>query len=81
MSAGDKEIMLASEKVQATNIKSCIQFSNETRKIVNALLEKVERLENNVLTYKTLVEQQKQQLAILQGRFYSAGSVSYADKE
>jgi ribosomal protein L6P/L9E len=77
--AGDKEIILASEKVQVQNTQACIDFSNETRKLFRELEEKVTRLENNFLNVQALMEQQKKQLAMLQQQFYTKGSVSYQD--
>ena len=79
MAAGDKEIILASEKVQAQNIQTNIDFSNETRGLVRGLEEKVMRLENTILSFQALMDQQKKQLAALQQQFYAKGSVSYQD--
>jgi uncharacterized protein YlxW (UPF0749 family) len=76
MAAGDKEIMLASEKVQRDNILTVVQFSQETRDLARVLEQEVIRLGNTVRSYQALVEQQKKQLAALQQKFYAAGSVS-----
>ena len=77
--AGERQIVLASEKVQLQNIQTVIKFSQDTRSIVRALEEEVQRLQNMVVNMQNLYEQQKKQLAALQQQFYQAGSTSYAD--
>jgi uncharacterized coiled-coil protein SlyX len=77
MSAGDKEIILASEDVQRKNIQVAVQYGNETRKMVRELGVIVDALQNQVITQNKTVDQLRLQLANLQQQFYAKGSTSY----
>ena len=79
MAAGNKEIILASEEVQRNNILACIQYGNETRKMVLELGKIVDALQNQVITQHKTIDQQRLQLANLQQQFYEKGTTSFND--
>lgn len=81
MSAGDKEIILASEEVQRKNINVAVQYGNETRKMVRELGVIVNALQNQVITQNKETQQLRLQLANLQQQFYNKGTVSYTGDE
>lgn len=81
LEAGEKELGVAFEDATRKNVKSVIQHANDTRGIVREMEEKVKRLENNHQAALAQIAELRKQLSILQGRFYSAGTTSYADSE
>ncbi len=81
MSAGDKEIVLASEEVQRNNIETVIKFNEETRKMVLEVLKMVDALQNRMMMHDKTMDQFRTQLAALQQQFYAKGTTSYNDGE
>ena len=75
MSAGDKEIVLASEEVNRKNILACVEFSNETRKLFRELEEKFNNLEGLVMAKDVEINELRRQLRIVQGTLYAGGTV------
>lgn len=75
MSAGDKEIILASEEVNRKNIQACVEFSNETRKLFRELEIKFKNLEAMVIAKDIEIKELRRQLAIVQGTLYAGGTV------
>lgn len=70
----DKEIVLASEDVQRRNIQSCVDHSNETRKIMRKLQENITRMNNNFLTLSQRVDDLTKQLSMIQAKLYAGGT-------
>ena len=79
--AGEREAIKASEEVQVRNLKSMMEFSNDTRKVVLELREIIDSLQNRMIAMNTLIDQQRIQLANLQQQFYAKGTVSYTGDE
>ncbi len=77
--SGEKEIVIASEKVQVQNIMTMIGVIKDLRSDIHRLEEELKRMKNNFLTLQNEYQEQKRQLSILQGRFYAAGTVRYGD--
>jgi len=76
MSAGDKEIILASEETNRKNILACIEHGNATRKMVLELKTMFDALQNQVIMQNKKVDMFSKQLAALQQQFYQAGTTS-----
>jgi predicted RNase H-like nuclease (RuvC/YqgF family) len=75
---GEKEIVLASEEVTRRNMQAAVEHGNETRRMVQLIEERVEKLERTIHAQNQLIAQYQTQLASLQQQFYQAGSTSYA---
>ena len=77
--AGEREAIKASEEVQVRNLKSMMEFTNETRKMVLELAARIELLQNKMIAMDQQNEERRLQLANLQQQFYQKGTVSYND--
>ncbi len=73
----NKEIVLTSEEVTRRNVQANIDFSEETRNLVRGLEERVLHSENELQSLKSLVEEYKNQVSILQQQFYLKGTTSF----
>jgi len=74
MEAGEKELRKAFEDVTTRNVKSTIEFSNETRKIVKELESQVQLLLNELSVQKAQMDQFRIQLAGVQTKLFSGGT-------
>jgi hypothetical protein len=74
MEAGEKEMRMAFEEVTTKNVKATIDYSNETRKMVRTIEEKVKLLEDMMQSQNKTISDLRQQLAIVQGKLYQGGS-------
>lgn len=79
--AGDREAIKASEEVQVRNLKSMMEFTNETRKMVLELAARMEALQNKMIAMDEQGKTRAMQLANLQQEFYRRGTTSYSDEE
>ena len=79
--AGDREAIKASEEVQVRNLKSMMEFTNSTRKMVLELREVINSLQNKMIAMDTQNEERRMQLANLQQQFYLKGTTSYSDSD
>jgi hypothetical protein len=74
--AGEREVIKASEEVQVRNL---IAFSEVLKNMRGAIVEigqRVDHLQNRMMTYDKLFEQQRQQIAYLQQQIYQKGSLN-----
>jgi len=74
MSAGEQEIVLASEETQRRNITTVIAHGNESRKMINELRVIIDALNNQVMTQSKLLQQMRMQLAAVQQQLYANGT-------
>jgi len=74
MESGDREIGKAFEEVTTRNVRANVDFSNETRKLVRILEEKIISLEGMVRTYDSKIELIQKQISLLQQKLYAGGS-------
>jgi len=74
MESGEKEIRQAFEEVTTKNVKAAIEYSNETRKIVRLLEEKMLHLELLMQEQNKAIAGLRQQLAMIQGKLYTGGN-------
>jgi hypothetical protein len=74
MAAGDKEIVLASEEATRRNVQACIDFSNETRRIVKAQEEKIDNLQAIIRTRDEDIAQLRLQLSTIQAKVFAGGT-------
>ena len=65
MEAGEKNLRKVFEEVTTHNVRLCIDYSNETRKLLRKTEENVKRLNNNLITIKEENEQLRRLLASL----------------
>lgn len=72
--AGQVEKVKASEEVNRRNIQAVIEHSNMTRKMVVELSVIVESLQNKMMTFQTLLDQQRHQLANVQQVLVARGT-------
>jgi len=77
---GELQSVLASEEVQRRNINMVVEFSQDTRKMVQELLVMFDALQRNVMNMKSDLDELRRQLAILQQINCSKGTVDYGDK-
>ena len=74
MEAGELEMRKAFEEVTTRNVQAAINYSNETRKIVRQLEEKILHLEALAQAKDQEIAAMRQQIAIIQGKLYSGGT-------
>ena len=81
MSAGDKEIVLASEETQRRNITTMLQHGNESRKMIKELGAIIDALQNQVIVQGKQLQQMRMQLAAVQQQLYTNGTQHISTKE
>lgn len=74
MESGEKELRKAFEEVTIHNVKSSIEYSNNTRVLVRLLEKKVDLLEGNIRQYQEQMELLKTQLNNIQTKIYKGGT-------
>ena len=74
MEAGETELRKAFEEVTTRNVQAAIEYSNETRKIVRQLQEKMLHLEEMALAKDKVIGELRNQLSVIQQKLYSGGS-------
>lgn len=74
MSAGDKEIILASEEVQRRNITAMLEHGNTTREITRDLEKEIEQMKAQIRLQDQKIEELKKQLSNVQMKLYSGGT-------
>lgn len=74
MEAGEKEMRKAFEEVTTRNVTAAIEFSNETRKMVQELTKKVAHLEQAVIDKDKVINVLREQVVHLQQKMYLGGS-------
>lgn len=68
------EVVVAAEKVQTQNIRTVVEFSQTTRKLVRELDERIIALKNLVMTQQGTIDNIQKQMAAIQQRLYSGGT-------
>lgn len=74
MSAGDKEVVLASEEVQRRNINAMLEHGNETRRLVLELKKEVQQMKNQIIIQEKTITELRQLLASVQAKLYQGGT-------
>jgi len=74
MEAGEIELRQAFEEVTTNNVKATVAFTNETRKLVKELEDKVILLEGRLREQDSTIENLRLQLSSVQQKLYSGGS-------
>ena len=74
MEAGELEMRKAFEEVTTRNVQAAINYSNETRKIVRQLEEKMIHFENLAQAKDKEIVGLRQQISVLQQKLYQGGS-------
>jgi len=74
MEAGELELRKAFEEVTTRNVQAAINYSNETRKIVRVLEEKVKHFEELAQAKDKEIAAIRLQMATIQQKLYSGGS-------
>ena len=74
MEAGEMEMRQAFEETTTRNVKSAITYSNETRKIVRQLEEKIVHLERLAQGKDKELAEMKLQIARIQQQLYLKGT-------
>jgi len=74
MATGDKELRKAFEEVTTRNVNTTISHSNETRKLVRELEQKVISLQNTIMSRDNDIVLLKKQLATIQTIVFSGGT-------
>jgi hypothetical protein len=74
MEAGEKELRKAFEDVTTRNVKAAVEYSNETRKLVNDLVTKVDHLEKALIDKDKVINGLRMQIASIQQKLYTGGS-------
>lgn len=74
MAAGDKELFQAFEETTRRNIQAAVVFSNETRRIVREMEQKIERIETLLLSKDAELKQIHTMLSALQTRVFAGGT-------
>lgn len=75
MEAGEKEVKKALEEVQVRNINAVVDFTQKSRAMVLDQDKKIESLNSQVQAQAALLNEFKTQLAFLQTKVFSGGSV------
>ena len=74
MEAGELEMRKAFEEVTTRNVQAAINYSNETRKIVRQLEEKMIHFENLAQAKDKEIGVLRQQISVLQQKLYMGGT-------
>ena len=74
MEAGEKEMRKAFEEVTTRNVTAAINHANETRKMINDLVKKVDHLEKALIDKDTVINNLRAQISNIQQQLYSGGS-------
>lgn len=74
MEAGEVELRKAFEEVTTRNVQAAVNYSNETRKIVRLLEEKMLHLEELSRAKDKEISVLRQQISVLQQKLYMGGS-------
>ena len=75
MEAGELEMRKAFEEVTTRNVQAAINYSNETRKIVRQLEEKILHLERLAQAKDKEIAEMRQQISVIQQKLYTGWSV------
>lgn len=70
----DEQLRQAFEEVTTNNVKTVIDFSKKTRSMISSLEERVERLQNIVLSRDEQIKQMQLQIAQLLQVKYNNGT-------
>lgn len=74
MESGELELRKVFEDTVRNNVKTNIDFTNETRKLVRSLEIEVKGLSKLIVTQNIIIEELKKQLSILQQKMYNKGT-------
>lgn len=74
MAAGDKEMAEAFEETTRRNVLACVEFSNETRKLVKELEDKVSNLQATIRARDDELNQLRLQLSTIQAKVFVGGT-------
>lgn len=74
MKPGEKEQKLAFEEVTRRNVIAVVSHSNETRKLLNELTEKVQSLQDLIMSRDTQINLLKKQIVVLQTKIFAGGT-------
>jgi len=74
MSAGEKEIVLASEEVQRKNIIAMLEHGNETRRLVRDLDTQLQQQKEQIRLQDQTISELRNQIANLQMKMYQGGT-------
>ena len=75
MEAGEKEIKKALEEVQVRNITTIVKFVEDSRQMILAQQVKIDSLNAQIVAQSELLNQFRVQLAHLQTKVFSGGSM------
>ena len=75
MEAGEKEIKKALEEVQTRNITTIVKFVEDSRQMILAQQIKIDSLNAQIVAQSELLNQFRVQLAHLQTKVFSGGSM------
>lgn len=75
MEAGELEIKKALEEVQVRNIQTIVSFVEESRKLILAQQMKIDSMNAQMIAQMELLNQFRIQLAHLQTKVFSGGSI------
>ena len=76
MEAGEREMRKAFEDVTTQNVRTTIDYSTETRRIVRDLGQAVQDLKNMVAAKDIELIELRRQLGVVQGQIYKGGTVN-----
>lgn len=74
MQAGEFETYKAFEETAVHNIKLCVAYSNETRALIRSFEDKIQNLQNIILSYDGRLQAQQKQIAQLLQNKYNEGT-------
>ena len=74
MEAGELELRKAFEEVTTRNVQAAINYTNETRKIVRVLEEKILHLEKLAQAKDKEIAVMREQISVVQQKLYQGGS-------
>ena len=71
----EKELRKAFEQTTTSNVQGILDHSNDTRKMLREVEEKIKCLENIVFTQNSLIDTLRLQLSSVQAKLYVGGTV------
>jgi chaperonin cofactor prefoldin len=74
MESGELELRKVFEEVTTKNVKTVVDYSTDTRKIVRDLQTKVDSQDKQIVLLNKLINDLRSQLAVIQAEVYKGGT-------
>lgn len=74
MEETDKILRKGFEDVTTNNVRAAVAHSNDSRKLIRELEDKVKSLDGEIRSFNSTIELMQKQIALLQAKLYAGGT-------